>query len=385
MKREDFTHSQQNHLIATINGELAYLPPALPPGLSIAEFALPLASASNAIGELRGASRRIQNPFMLIGPLLRREALTSSAMEGTITTLGDLVLQEADKESNKSDDTRETYNYINAIQKITSFGTINLSQWLIKEAHSILLGGLSQVRGANKRPGQYKNRQNAVGRHGDNIFTARYVPPPPDQAEHCMDALFAFINRPNIVPETRLIDLALMHYQFEAIHPFDDGNGRIGRMLITLAAMQNKLVELPLLHLSPYLEGRKEEYIEKLFRVSTQGEWTEWIKFFLKAVEESCNQAIIVVDRIIELQTALRAQINSVKKPARLLMIIDGLFTKTWTTASEVQNLCKVSFPTAQSDLRTLVQLGVLRELQSISSKLYIAPAIMSLSDRPNT
>jgi Fic family protein len=383
MSPDNFSENQRKNLIKTIGGAWAFVPPSLPPDMDLSELIFPLATASAAIGELKGAARRLQNPTILIKALQRREALTSSAMEGTFTTLGDLVIEEATTGPQQSDDARETLNYIQAIaQTGEMLKSLPLSHRVIKAAHATLLSGLSTARGAGKRPGQYKLHQNAVGRRGENINTARYVPPPPQQTQACMDDLESYINRAQQESAMRLIDLGLIHYQFEAIHPFDDGNGRIGRMLITLLAQQSGLLDLPLLHLSAYLEKNKDDYIENLFAVSTHGLWEKWLKFFLDVVEHSCTEATNIVDRILELQTDLRLRIHGTGKSPRLLMIVDALFTKTWTTTTETQKLCDVSFPTAQSDLRILVDMGLLKEIKGRTPKLYYSPEILALSDR---
>jgi Fic family protein len=383
MTPDDFSESQRKHLIKTLDGAWAFIPPPLPPELDLSGLTLSLARASAAIGELKGAARRLQNPLILTEALQRREALTSSAMEGTITTLGDLVLEEAAAGSQHSDDARETLNYVRAIAASgETLRKLPISHRVIKEAHAILLSGLSPARGAGKRPGQYKLHQNAIGRRGENIMTARYVPPPPQQTQICMDELEAYINREKPEGPLRLVDLGFAHYQFEAIHPFDDGNGRIGRMLVTLMAQQSGLLDLPLLHISATLEKDKDEYIEQLYAVSTHGLWERWTEFFLGVVEQSCNDAIEIVDRILELQTSLRNRAHGQGKSPRLLMIVDALFTKSWTTATEAQKLCNVSFPTAQSDLKTLMEIGLLKEIPGRYPKLYYSPDVLALSDR---
>jgi Fic family protein len=383
MKPGDFHESQRQFLHRTVDSAWAFVPPPLPPNFYNEEIAMPLAAAASAIGELKGAARRLQNPSMLIEPLQRREALTSSAMEGTITTLGDMVIEEATHGFPNNDNARETTNYVRAVtaacQMLTS---IPLSHRVIKEAHAQLLSGLSPSRGAGKRPGEYKIHQNAVGKRGENINTARYVPPPPPQTQVCMDALEAYINREGQGGPGRLVDLALIHYQFEAIHPFDDGNGRIGRMLITLMAIQSGLLDHPLLHMSAQLERDKDEYVDQLFNVSTHGHWERWIIYFLEAVEASCRDAIRLVDRILELQTNFRNRASQASRNPRLLMIVDALFTKTWTTAREAQELCSVSFPTAQSDLDIMVRTGLLQVLGGGRPKLYYSPELLLLSDR---
>jgi Fic family protein len=383
MDPSKFNPEQQKHLIRSADGAWAYVPPPLPPQINLSAFALPLTSAAAAVGELKGAARRLQNPYMLIGALQRREALTSSAMEGTITTLGDLVLEEAGGETPKNDDARETFNYVRAIEHATRMiKELPLSHRVIKAAHEILLQGLSPARGAGKRPGEYKVHQNAVGKQGDTVQSARYVPPPPAETQVCMDQLESFINQERTTTAENLTDLALAHYQFEAIHPFADGNGRIGRMLTTLMAMQSGLTDFPLLHVSANLESKKDEYIDRLFAVSTDGRWNEWIAFFLTSIEQSSMKATAMVDRILSLQANLRQRAANAGKSPRLPMIIDSLFDKSWTTTGEIQRVCGVTFPTAQSDIRTLVKGGILNEMDWTKPRIYYAPEILALSDR---
>lgn len=384
MERNAFTESQQKHLVSIGDDGWAFVPPDLPPQLDISQLTIPLANASNAIGELKGAARRLQNPYMLINPLLRREALTSSAMEGTITTLGDMLLEEAGGQPEKRDDAREASNYRAAVITCTHrMLNIPLSHRVIKEAHEILLSNLSAERGSNKRPGEYKTYQNAIGKKGDTIRSARFVPPPPEVALKCMDHLEAYMNRPDIAPHQRLLDLALAHYQFEAIHPFDDGNGRIGRMMVTLLAQQLGLLDHPILHISSYLEDRKDAYIDSMFAVSAHGEWERWIAFFLETVTESARDATNIVDEILGLQTTLLQKVRALgKSHNRLQAIVDGLFDQWWTDGNLTSIRCQVSFPTAQKDLRTLTQAGILLEVPTNRSKIYYSPDVLRLSDR---
>ena len=383
MDHNQFSTSQQQHLVKTIDGAWAFVPPPLPPKIEIGEIALSLATASQAIGELNGAARRLQNPYMLVQALTRKEALTSSAMEGTITTLGNIVLEDADPNANADDNAREAFNYAFALREANQqLQTLPISHRVIKHAHENLLANLSNARGSGKRPGQYKVHQNAVGQLGETVRTARYVPPPPPQTLTCMDALEAFINQENRLAGERLIDLAVSHYQFEAIHPFDDGNGRIGRMLVTLMSQQMKLVDLPLLHISSFMEKNKTRYIDCLFDVSIKSNWTGWIMFFLSAVEESCASAIRTVDRVIDLQKNLKDQVLQARGNHRLATIVDNLFQDGWTNIGKTQKLCNITFPTAQSDLKTLTKLGILREFTDRRPAIYFAPAIINLSER---
>jgi Fic family protein len=378
-----FSTEQKKYLVKTTEGAVAFVPPPLPPKISAGDLVMEIAEASHCIGELNGAARRLPNPNMLVHALTRKEALTTSAMEGTITTIGNIVLEEAEARPGLDDDAREAFNYAYALgQANQSLETLPISHRVIKEAHENLLGGLSSKRGAGKRPGQYKQHQNAVGWTGESIHTARYVPPPPRETQGCMDQLETYMNVDNKQQGQRLIDLALIHYQFEAIHPFDDGNGRIGRMLITLLSQQMKLVELPLLHLSPYFEKHKDPYIDKLFGVSTQAKWNEWIKFFLGAIEESCKSAIQTVDRTIALQAAMKQKILADEGNHRLATIVEHLFNSGWTNAVNTQKLCAVTFPTAKSDLQKLVKAGILKEFSEQRPTIYYAPEIIALSER---
>lgn len=382
MDLQDFHLNQQPNLIQTISGALAYVPPPLPPKIDLSPLAMGLAAAAIAIGELKGAARRLQNPDMLITPLFRKEALISSAIEGTVTTLDNMLLEQILPNRSKDENAKEAFNYVRALTEANEqLKRLPLSHRVIKDAHRLLLSGLSPGRGAGKRPGEYKNSQNAIGQIGDTEKTAKYVPPPPLQTQSCMDELEVFINRERNGVGEALIDLACVHYQFEAIHPFNDGNGRIGRMLVTLMAQQSGLIDQPLLHISANIESKKASYIELLYRVSTQADWVPWIAFFLNSVEESCNDATLIVDRILQLQTVLKQKALAHQGNHRLATIIDALFVKASITATEVQKICGTHFQTAQTDLRELESLGIV-ELTWPRPAIYTAKEIWNFGGR---
>ena len=383
MRVEDFTADQQKHLTRTLSGGHAFVPPPLPPKLDAGQIAHRLGATASAVGELRGAARRLVNPYMLIRPLIQKEALTSSAIEGTITTIEGIVFEEAAPQALVDENAREAANYIRAVQHaVQQLQTYPISHRVIMGAHKVLLAGLSPSRGQGKRPGEYKNSQNAIGQAGDNELTARYVPSPPAQTERCMDELEAFINRQNRNQGEELVDIAIAHYQFEAIHPFLDGNGRMGRMLVTLMAQQLRLMDLPLLHISAQVERQKEQYIELLYRVSTQGAWESWIEYFLGIVESSCVAATDKVDQIIKLEKELKARARKARKYHRLNTLIEALFERNWITAPEAQKVCGTHFQTAQSDLVELVKLNVLKVAFEGRPVVYFAPEIAALSNR---
>jgi Fic family protein len=383
MSPEDFSQKQQDNLVKTTTGAWAYVPPALPPRLDYADFTLELGAAAAALGELKGAARRLNNPYMLIGPLIQKEALVSSAIEGTITTIENMIVEQATPASAKDENAREASNYVRAVYSaVRQMKELPITHRLIKDAHKILLSGLSPARGQGKRPGEYKDSQNAIGRFGDTEHSARYVPPPPAQTATAMDNLEKFINRDNSRPGEALIDIALVHYQFEAIHPFLDGNGRVGRMLITLMAIQSELLDLPLLHISSEVEKDKDDYIDFLFAVSTHGLWEKWIKFFLGVVRKSCENATNKVDEILQLEKELKIRAMTVRKNHRLNTIVEALFTKHWITISEAQELCGTHFQTAQADLEQLVKADILKTIPASRPLIYLAPEIWNVSNR---
>jgi Fic family protein len=383
MSPDDFSPDQQKHLIKTTTGAWAYNPPALPPRLDYSDFTFELVAAAAALGELKGAARRLNNPYMLIGPLVQKEALISSAIEGTITTIENMIVEQATPASAKDENAREASNYVRAVHNaVHQMQKIPISHRLIKDAHKILLSGLSPARGQGKRPGEYKDSQNAIGRRGDTEYTARYVPPPPAQTAIAMDNLEKFINRENANPSEALVDIALVHYQFEAIHPFLDGNGRVGRMLITLMAIQSKVLDLPLLHISAEIEKDKDEYLELLFEVSSHGSWNRWIKFFLGVVRKSCEHATTKVDDILLLEKELKTRAMAVRKNHRLNTIVEALFTKHWITTPETQELCGTHFQTAQADLEQLLKASILKTIPESRPLIYVAHEIWNVSNR---
>jgi Fic family protein len=379
MDTSTFTEKRTGRLLPTIEGQISFLPHPLPPNLDLAALAIPLGNAMEMIGELRGACRRLQNPYMVIGPLQRREALMSSAMEGTYTTTDALVLLEAGAVSSAADESaREVFNYVRALkQSVEALKELPISHRIIKQAHRTLLSGLSSQRGAAKRPGDYKIEQNWIG--GRTIDQARYVPPPPQQAQACMDELERYINREDVSFPPALIDLALVHYQFEAIHPFADGNGRVGRILIPLMAIQNGLLSVPVLYLSPYLETRRDEYIDLMFNVSSNGDWIPWINFFFETIIESCKQTIRIIDDLIALQEKYRGLAKSAGRSSNLISVVDRLFERASTTIPLTQNQLGVTYRAAQLMLEKLVEVGILREIESYP-KIFFAPEVAAVS-----
>ncbi|WP_341204058.1 Fic family protein [uncultured Sphingomonas sp.] len=377
MDKQSFGASATGTLIATIGNRKAFVPTPLPPDLDLNPLAVPLAQASQAIGELKGIGRSVPNPMLLIRPLQRREAVSSSGMEGTYTTLSDLFLFEAGvSDAGRKEDNREVLNYVHALENaIQELQTLPISSRLMRNAHRLLLNQVARHRGATIDAGELKRDQNWIGGSG-RIETARYIPPPPREAALALDNLAAYINREARNDMPPLVDAALAHYQFEAIHPFGDGNGRVGRMMITLMLMEHQVLPQPLLYMSPYLERHKDTYIDLMFSVSQKGEWVPWVGFFLEAVRESALGTIRVAERLQDLQRKYRERFQKAQSSALVLRIIDLAFERPARIVSDVAEELGVTYQGASNNIAKLLKSGVAQEIGSYP-KVIIFPEIL--------
>jgi Fic family protein len=362
-------------------GQWAFVPHPLPPSsLDYRRLARPLSEAAEAIGELNGIGRTLRNPYLLIRPLQRREVISSSSMEGTYTTVDALLLAEAGGESVATPDTREVLNYSRALaDAIASLADLPLSLRTLREAHKTLLVDVGRGRGASIRAGEFKQHQNFIGVHGTGIENARFIPPPPRHALECLDALERYWHHEDSGIDA-LIDSALIHYQFETIHPFADGNGRVGRMLIILHLfMRNKLIQ-PLLYLSPVFEARKAEYIDRMYAVSQSGDWEGWIVFFLNVMRDSARNTITLAEQILSLQTSYRERLQRDYRSNNLLTVVDRLFEYPVVSIPMVQEHLDVTYHTARSTVETLVKEKILAEIpDKANPRLFAARDIIDL------
>jgi cell filamentation protein, protein adenylyltransferase len=380
-----FSNDKTGDLIQTPYNVRAFVPRPLPPVLDMDQLIVPLMKATHAVGELSGASRRLANPYILVRPLQRREALTSSAMEGTFTTEDELLLADAGLQETTDQSSLEVRNYLRALSSTLTMLTVDkipICHRMIKTAHSILLSDVGSNRGANRSPGEYKSDQNAIGGARKGIKNARFVPPPPAEALICMDQLEAYINRSDRDATPPLIDMALVHYQIETIHPFSDGNGRVGRMLISLMAIDRGLFDTPLLYVSPELENKKDEYTDLMLGVSTHGDWISWIAFFLEIVEQSARNSIRVVDRLLELQDRLRDRVSLSSRTSNAVLLVDMLFDTPIVTVRDVQDAFSVTYRAARKTIEKLEELEILVELPEHYPTVFFAPEIMRVADR---
>lgn len=374
MKNHDFICPEAGRLVPTLFGQHAFVPAPLPPIFDYAAITMQLAEAMIALGELKGACRRLQNPDILIRSLQRQEALTSSAMEGTHTTADKLVMAEAGVGKEIDESTREVRNYITALNLALQMEkSYSISHRVLKATHEKLLEGLSTERGAKKRPGQYKSDQNFIGSPTRKIEDARFIPPPPAEAEQCMNELETYINRHVATAAEQLIDMALVHYQIETIHPFGDGNGRLGRMLVTLMAVTHGLLEQPVLYVSPAIEKDKELYIDLMYNVSAKGAWTEWLNFFFEKIAISCRDTVATIDRLLEMQIQLRNKVGAASRSSKALSLIDMLFEDPAITVSQAASKLGVTYAAAKNLVDKLVDLDILIEVPDVYPKTLIA------------
>ena len=333
-----------------------------------------LSEADRALGELAGLGRTLSNPHLLIGPFMRREAVLSSRIEGTQADIADLYAYEAGAARARTSDAREVLNYVRALNYgLQRMETLPVGLQLIKELHAHLM---EDVRGGAAKPGEFRRVQNYIGPPGCTAQTADFVPPPASQMYHALEDLEAYIHTPGDYPP--LVRLALVHYQFEAIHPFLDGNGRIGRLLLSLLLVGWDLLPLPLLYLSAFFEQHRSDYYDLLLAVSQRSAWREWVQFFLVGVQEQARDAIARTRQLQDLQAAWRERLQQAKMSGLVLGVVDTLFESVALTANEVAERFGVSHQAAMQAIRRLEKMGIVRETTGRKrDRVYAAPEIL--------
>lgn len=381
MHAAEFIAPSTGRLVPTVQGAVAFVPaPLPPPDLHLESLAPLLARAARSLGELSGIGRTLQNPYLLIRPFMRREAVASSKIEGTVSDLSDLLLFELDEQQTARTpaDAREVLNYVRALESsIQSLNELPVSNRLIKNAHEILLRGVKSGRGAHIILGEFKQDQNWIGAR--LIQNARFVPCPPEQAILAMSDLEKFINEDcdSVIPF--VVKLALVHYQFETIHPFPDGNGRVGRLLIPLMLHEKKEMSQPLLYLSSYFEKNYDAYIDKMLLVSKNAMWNEWVEFFLLGIEETCNDAVRKAQNLQDLQGRYRSLIQTARTSALLGKIVDDLFERPAITLPILAEKLDITYNSAKKHINRLVELGVLRTIGTGRPKTWLAIEIFDI------
>lgn len=367
MDPQRFRKSTAGQVIRVGEGEAAYwafVPNPLPPKLRIDwPLAKALSEADRALAELSGLGRTMPNPHLLIGPFIRREAVLSSRIEGTQADIADLYAYEARQlplpgvETPPSEaDVREVLNYVIALEYgLERLKTLPVSLRFICELHERLLAG---VRGEHAAPGEFRRTQNWIGPPGCTLQEALFVPPPVPQMHEALQALEMYLHSDDPYPP--LVRLALIHYQFEAIHPFIDGNGRIGRLLISLLLIQWGLLPLPLLYLSAYFYRHRQVYYDLLLAISERGAWRDWLLFFLRGVADQARDAVLRARRLQDLREEWRRRLIQARSSALTLRLVDELFHSPVLTIPEVQRRLRISYPGAKQIVQKLVQANVL-------------------------
>ena len=372
MNPADFHAPSAGRLVQAPGGYSAFVPAPLPPELTYdGRLVLALSRADAALSELSGLGRQLPNPHLLIAPYMKREAVLSSRIEGTRTSLSDLLRDEMEPERTHDADTQEVRNYVDALEYgLERLRELPLSLRLVRELHERLMRG---VRGDKATPGEFRRSQNWIGPSGSTPATAPYVPPPPAEMMEALANWEDFLHERERFPD--LVQCALMHEQFEAIHPFLDGNGRVGRLLITLFLVARGRLPQPLLYLSDYIEAHRQQYYDSLQRVRTEGDWIGWLHFFLVGVEETARAGVRQASELMDLRETYRLRLG--RKP-NALKLLDELFVNPYITAARAVRVLGVSGPTARHAIALLQAEGVLGETTGRSwGRIYLARPIL--------
>lgn len=371
-----FKNSPSGKLVRATGRYWAFVPTPLPPSLEWdAVLVSQISRADLALGTLSGIGETLPNPHLLIYPFIRREAVLSSRIEGTQSSLSDLLLFEATKVE-KQRDVREVQNYVRAIEYgLKRLDELPLSLRLIRELHGILM---ERVRGEHATRGEFRQSQNWIGPPGCSLNEASFVPPPVPEMQDALDQLEKFLHADTDLPP--LVQLALIHYQFETIHPFLDGNGRIGRLLITLFLCERGILTKPLLYLSAFFERHRREYYERLLQVSQKGAWGQWIQFFLQAVVNQSSDAVQRSRRLLDLHQDYHRTSLEKHLPPTAGQLIELILMRPVLNLRIAQELLGVTFPTAQKAIRVLEDEGILVEITGGKrNKTYAAEEILKI------
>ena len=355
----------------------SFIPNKLPPKIDYTpSLVLALSKADSTLSKLSGAGLLLPNPDLLIVPYLKKEALSSSRIEGTRISLSDYFLSEAKGITKEDIEPTEVENYIRAIKHaLKEINTKPISIELIREMHRILLKGF---RGDELFPGNFRPVQNWIGPKNTKINDATFVPPPKEEVERLIRELIESLNTDDEMP--LLIKCAFMHYQFETIHPFCDGNGRIGRALITLYLCKKNKISKPLLYASDYFEKHRREYYEILLTTNKTGKFEDWIKFFLEAIKVQSEDALDRTIKIQRLREEYQRKTKNHKQASNLLNVIDTLFLNPFIKTNQIAKELNVTYPTAKKAIDNLIKLEILKSLKGMErNKLFVAHEILDI------
>jgi len=382
VKPEDFAKSTAGQCIKTPQGYWAFVPNPLPPKIDYPLSLVNLLSdADRALGQLAGVGMILPNPHLLIAPSIRREAVLSSRIEGTQATLDDLYLFEAvPSRGDVAPDVQQVVNYVRAMEYgLKRLEELPICGRLVREIHERLVEG---VRGMYSTPGELRTSQNWIGPRNCTLNEATFIPPPVQEMKEAMSEWEKYLHSEPSEPP--LVQCALMHYQFEAIHPFLDGNGRVGRLLITFFLCQRGNLPQPLLYLSAYFERNRAEYYDRLLRVSTVGDWHGWLEFFLRGIVTQAKDAVNWSTELIELHESYRRRLAITRVPRGTHEIVDELFVSPYVTITDANKGWNISYPTASSAIEKLVELNILEEVTGRKrGRVYCARELLHILSGP--
>ena len=376
----DIQQSPSGRIVTSPKGYNAFVPNSLPPKLEWDNAVVnSLSRADFLLGKLAREGSKLPNPHLLIRPFIMREAVLSSKIEGTQATLGEILADSAGSRVKQNpDDLQEVQNYIKALDYgMKRLEAIPMSIRLIREIHEHLMQG---VRGSHATPGEFRRSQNWIGSPGCMLSTAKFVPPPPDNLMDCLGELESFLHNRQLPP---LIHVALCHYQFEAIHPFLDGNGRVGRLLVMLLLMEQNVLPSALLYLSAFFEATRDEYYKQLYNVSAKGTWNEWLIYFLNGVALQSEDALSRAERINELLNRWKIQVASGGSQVPVDMV--QLFAMNpYFTTNKIAEELGIAYSTAQRSVQKLEAAGIIKKTNDNKrDKVYCATEVLSILEEP--
>jgi len=361
MKPNEFHNPKVGKAIRTQTGYWTFIPTPLPPEIEwTTPLILALSDADRELSKLTTLAGNFPFPRLLTQPFMRREAVLSSRIEGTRASLVDLYNYESAQLSflEPTDDVREVHNYVLALDYgLERLETLPVSLRLIREIHARLMEG---VRGGHLTPGKFRKTQNWIGPAGSTIETATYVPPPMDEMQNALNELEKFIHADTEIPT--LARAGMIHYQFEAIHPFLDGNGRVGRLIIMLLFHEWNILSQPLLNLSAYFERHRQEYYDHLLAVSQRGEWEEWLRFFLRGISLQAQDSVFRMTSLQGIRTKYEALVQADRNSARMAAVIDFVFSRPILTIKQLESGLDMPYMAAKRYVEKLVDAGVLQE-----------------------
>ncbi len=376
----DIKQSPVGKILQAPEGYSFFVPNPLPPTIKWTnQLVFALSRADFLLGKLAREGNRLPNPHLLIRPFIFREAVLSSKIEGTRATIGEVLVADAEIEVTQTpDDLQEVQNYIHTLERgIKRLNDLPLCLRLVKELHKDLMQG---VRGFHATPGEFRKSPNWIGTPGCSLNTAEFIPPNREYLMDCLGSFEKFLHNRQLPP---LIHIALCHYQFEAIHPFLDGNGRVGRLLITLLLIEEKMLPSPLLYLSAFFEATRSEYYRQLYSLSAKGTWQEWLIYFLNGVALQSEDVLSRAERINALLDKWKIRIAQ-DESRTSIKIVEQLAVNPYLSTNKLAKDLNIAYTTASRGIQKLEKLRIVKRINSKKrGQGYCATEIRDILEEP--